>query len=57
MIGNHKRLNQGLWFNLFKRAAFQREFAASYRRRRARWSKCSSRRSPTACSSRSPACR
>jgi branched-chain amino acid transport system ATP-binding protein len=30
MIGNHKRLNQGLWFNLVKRAAFKREFAASY---------------------------
>ena len=30
MIGNHKRLNQGLWFNLIRRAAFEREFAASY---------------------------
>jgi branched-chain amino acid transport system ATP-binding protein/sulfate-transporting ATPase len=26
MIGNHKRLNQGLWFNLIQRAAFKREF-------------------------------
>ena len=23
MIGNHKHLNQGLWFNLIRRAAFQ----------------------------------
>jgi len=30
MIGNHKRLNQGLWFNLMKRNAFKREFEASY---------------------------
>jgi branched-chain amino acid transport system ATP-binding protein len=35
MIGNHKRLNQGLWFNLIKRAAFKREFAASYAAARA----------------------
>jgi ABC-type branched-subunit amino acid transport system permease subunit/energy-coupling factor transporter ATP-binding protein EcfA2 len=26
MIGNHKRLNQGLWFNLVRRSAFKREF-------------------------------
>jgi branched-chain amino acid transport system ATP-binding protein len=26
IIGNHKRLNHGLWFNLFRRRAFQREF-------------------------------
>jgi branched-chain amino acid transport system ATP-binding protein/sulfate-transporting ATPase len=31
MIGNHKRLNQGLWFNLVKRAEFKREFEAGYR--------------------------
>ncbi len=31
MIGNHKRLNQGLWFNLMKRGDFKREFEASYR--------------------------
>src|ERR1700716_2085479 len=31
MIGNHKRLNQGLWFNLVQRSAFKREFEASYR--------------------------
>ena len=31
MIGNHKRLSQGLWFNLIRRGAFKREFAASYR--------------------------
>ena len=30
MIGNHKRLNQGLWFNLAKRAEFKREFERSY---------------------------
>ena len=30
MIGNHKRLNQGLWFNLMRRGAFKREFEASY---------------------------
>ena len=26
MIGNHTRLNQGLWFNLMRRRAFRREF-------------------------------
>ncbi len=31
MIGNHMRLNQGLWFNLMRRAAFKRELAESYR--------------------------
>ncbi len=31
MIGNHKRLGQGLWFNLVRRGAFKREFEASYR--------------------------
>jgi branched-chain amino acid transport system ATP-binding protein len=30
MIGNHKRLNQGLWFNLMQRRAFQREFDDNY---------------------------
>lgn len=30
MIGNHKRLNQGLWFNLVKRSDFKREFERSY---------------------------
>jgi len=30
MIGNHKRLNQDLWFNLMRRAAFKAEFEASY---------------------------
>src|SRR4029079_3747277 len=29
-IGNHKHLNQGLWFNLFRRGAFRREFEANY---------------------------
>jgi branched-chain amino acid transport system ATP-binding protein len=31
MIGNHKRLNQGLWFNLMRRGAFKREFEENYR--------------------------
>jgi branched-chain amino acid transport system ATP-binding protein len=31
MIGDHKRLNQGLWFNLMNRGGFKREFEASYR--------------------------
>ncbi len=31
MIGNHKRLNQGLWFNLVRRGEFKREFEDSYR--------------------------
>jgi branched-chain amino acid transport system ATP-binding protein len=31
MIGNHKRLTQGLWFNLMRRGAFKRECAAAYR--------------------------
>ena len=35
MIGNHKRLNQGLWFNLIKRADFKREFEDNYRAARA----------------------
>ncbi|HEY9454822.1 MAG TPA: ATP-binding cassette domain-containing protein, partial [Bradyrhizobium sp.] len=35
MIGNHKRLSQGLWFNLVRRAAFKREFEESYAAARA----------------------
>jgi branched-chain amino acid transport system ATP-binding protein/sulfate-transporting ATPase len=35
MIGNHKRLHQGLWFNLMQRGEFKREFEASYRAARA----------------------
>ena len=31
MIGNHKRLNQGLWFNLVHRSDFKREFEQGYR--------------------------
>jgi branched-chain amino acid transport system ATP-binding protein len=31
MIGNHKRLNQGLWFNLVRRNEFKREFEENYR--------------------------
>ena len=30
MIGNHKRLSQGLWFNLASRRAFWAEFKTSY---------------------------
>ena len=35
MIGNHKRLNQGLWFNLITRTDFKREFEENYRAARA----------------------
>jgi branched-chain amino acid transport system ATP-binding protein len=35
MIGNHKRLNQGLWFNLVRRRDFKREFEQSYHAARA----------------------
>ena len=35
MIGNHKRLNQGLWFNLVRRRDFKREFEQSYAAARA----------------------
>ena len=35
MIGNHKRLNQGLWFNLIRRTDFKREFEENYRAARA----------------------
>lgn len=31
MIGNHKRLQQGIWFNLMRRKAFKAEFEANYR--------------------------
>lgn len=34
MVGNHKRLNQGLWFNLVRRNAFRREFAANFEQAR-----------------------
>ncbi len=30
MVGNQKRLNQGLWFNLMRRRAFKREFEESF---------------------------
>jgi len=30
MIGNHRRLNHGLWFNLFRRGAFQAQFEGQY---------------------------
>jgi branched-chain amino acid transport system ATP-binding protein len=35
MIGNHKRLSQGLWFNLMRRADFKREFEQGYQAARA----------------------
>ena len=57
MIGNHKRLTQGLWFNLMRRGAFKREFAAAYRLAARARSIRSSRRWRRGCSSRSPACR
>jgi len=30
MVGNHKRLRRGLWFNLFDRGGFAREFEGAY---------------------------
>jgi branched-chain amino acid transport system ATP-binding protein len=30
MIGNHKRLNQGLWFNLVRRSDFRRQYETNY---------------------------
>lgn len=30
MLGNHKRLNHGLWFNLFRRSAFARQFEEAF---------------------------
>jgi branched-chain amino acid transport system ATP-binding protein/sulfate-transporting ATPase len=30
MIGNHRRLNQSLWFNLMRRDGFRREFEENY---------------------------
>lgn len=35
MIGNHKRLSQGVWFNIMRRGAFRAEFAASFEEARA----------------------
>ena len=35
MIGNHKRLNHGLWFNLMRRGAFRAEFETQYQQARA----------------------
>jgi len=35
MIGNHKRLSQGLWFNLVRRDDFRREFEANLEATRA----------------------
>ena len=34
-IGNHKRLSQGLWFNLMRRSAFRREFESNLETARA----------------------
>ena len=56
MIGNHKRLNQGLWFNLITRGHFKRQFEESYAAARA-WSRYSSRHWPIAFSILSPVCR
>ena len=30
MIGNHRRLDHGLWFNLVRRGAFRRQFEEQY---------------------------
>ncbi|MDH3474720.1 MAG: ABC transporter ATP-binding protein [Rhodospirillales bacterium] len=35
MVGNHKRLNQALWFNLIGRGAFRRQFEESFEQARA----------------------
>jgi branched-chain amino acid transport system ATP-binding protein/sulfate-transporting ATPase len=35
MVGNHKRLNQALWFNLLSRRAFRRQFEDSFEQARA----------------------
>jgi len=35
MIGNHKRLNQSIWFNLMQRSTFRAEFEASFEEARA----------------------
>jgi len=35
MVGNHKRLNHGLWFNLFQRRAFRRQFEENFDQARA----------------------
>jgi branched-chain amino acid transport system ATP-binding protein len=35
MVGNHTRLNQGLWFNLMRRGAFRRELDENHRAARA----------------------
>jgi len=35
MVGNHRHLSQGLWFNLMRRRAFRREFEQSYAAARA----------------------
>lgn len=34
MIGNHARLNQGLWFNIMNRKAFRAEFEANFEKAR-----------------------
>jgi branched-chain amino acid transport system ATP-binding protein len=34
MIGNHRRLDHGLWFNLIQRGAFRRQFEEHYARAR-----------------------
>jgi branched-chain amino acid transport system ATP-binding protein/sulfate-transporting ATPase len=34
MVGNHKRLNHGLWFNLMQRGAFAAEFTRSWQEAR-----------------------
>ena len=57
MVGNHKRLNHGLVFNLFRRARLSRGIRRAAGTRRASWSRSSTRRSPRASTSPWPACR
>jgi branched-chain amino acid transport system ATP-binding protein/sulfate-transporting ATPase len=35
MVGNHKKLTQGLWFNLMRRSAFRREYELNWEAARA----------------------
>ena len=54
MIGNHRRLNHGLWFNLFRRGAFRRQFEGNTPKRK-NWCGPSANRCPSGCSRPRPA--
>ena len=56
MVGNHKRLNHGLVFNLLRRDAFAAEFARNWEEARELVA-CSIPSLPAASTSRRPACR